>query len=308
VTPRLVVVVGPTAAGKSALAIALARAADGEIVSADSQQVYRGMDVGTAKPTAGERAAVPHHGIDVCEPTDEMTAGRFLALADAAIADAARRGRPVVVVGGTMLYVRVLLRGLADGPPADPAVRARLEAEAAADGAAALAARLAAIDPAAAAKIERNDVRRLVRALEIHALTGEAPSVAWARTAWREGPTRYPARVVGLAPPDREALYRRIDERVVAMMAAGLLDEVAALRARGVRPPLRSQQAIGYAELHGHLDGRVELGEAVRLIQRNSRRYARRQLSWYRADRGVSWAAEPAAVDLAALCRYLREP
>jgi tRNA dimethylallyltransferase len=308
VPPRLIVIVGPTGAGKSQLALDLARAAGGEVVSADSQQVYRGMDIGTGKVTAAERAAVPHHLIDVCEPDDEMTAARFVALADAAIADVTARGRPVVVVGGTMLYVRVLLVGLAAAPPGDPIVRARIIEEGrAAGGTAALHARLLAVDPAAAARIDPRDERRIVRSLEVLELSGETQTALHARSDWRRLPPRYPARIIGLAPPERDALYRAIDARVDAMMAAGLLAEVAGLRERGIRPPLRSQQAIGYAELHRHLDGELEIAESLRLIKRNSRHYARRQLGWYRADDRVEWHAAP-PIDLGELCRYLGAP
>jgi tRNA dimethylallyltransferase len=309
VPPRLVVIVGPTASGKSALALRLAEAAGGAIVSADSQQVYRGMDVGTAKPTAAERTRVAHHLIDVCAPDDEMTAARFLALADRAIGDLAAAGTPVVVAGGTMLYVRVLLAGLAGAPPGDPVVRARLQAEARAPGGlAALRRRLAEVDPAAAARIEPRDERRTIRALEVLELSGETQSAWHERTDWRRIAPRYDARVVGLSPPDRDELYRRIDARVLHMMEAGLLAEVASLRAAGFRPPLRSQQAIGYAELHRHLDGDLDLGDAVALIQRNSRRYARRQLAWYRTDPQVEWHGAATDVDPEPLCRYLCGP
>jgi tRNA dimethylallyltransferase len=297
---RLVVIVGPTGSGKSRLAIDLARAVSGEVVSADSQQVYRGMDIGTGKVSAAERAEVPHHLIDVCEPDDEMTAARFAALADQAIASA--RG-PVVVAGGTGLYVRALLLGLFAGPPADPALRAELRAE----GLPALWQRLSEVDPESAARIDRNDEKRIVRALEVLELTGEPMSRHQERHDHRSVTPRYPARLVGLCP-DRAELYRQIDARVDRMMAAGLLEEVSRLRAAGYRPPLRSQAAIGYAELHRHLDGVVPLPDSVRSIQRNSRRYARRQLSWYRADRSVEWHPEPRAVAIDDLERYLREP
>ncbi|HEY8144007.1 MAG TPA: tRNA (adenosine(37)-N6)-dimethylallyltransferase MiaA [Kofleriaceae bacterium] len=301
--PRLVVIVGPTASGKSRLAFDLARAVGGEVVSADSQQVYCGMDIGTGKVSAAERAQVPHHLIDVCEPDDEMTAARFADLADRAIAGAAARGLPVVVAGGTGLYVRALLLGLFAGPPADPALRARLRAE----GLPALWQRLSAADPAAAARIDRNDEKRIIRALEVLELTGEPMSVHQERHDHRRVERRYPARLVGLNPL-RPELYRRIDARVEEMMAAGFLDEVRRLRAAGHGPDLRSQAAIGYAELHRHLDGVLPLGETVRLIQRNSRHYARRQLSWYRGDPTVEWHAEPRAVAIDDLERYLREP
>ncbi|MEZ4367415.1 MAG: tRNA (adenosine(37)-N6)-dimethylallyltransferase MiaA [Kofleriaceae bacterium] len=299
--PRLVVVVGPTGAGKSDLAIALAAAVDGCVVSCDSQQVYRGMDVGTGKVSAAARARVPHHLLDLLAPDEEMTAARFVAEADAAIAGA---GRPVVVCGGTGLYVRALLRGLFAGPGADPAIRARLEADADRDGTAALHARLAAIDPDHAARVLPGDRRRIVRALEVYELTGEPMSAHHARHDHRRVPPRYAARIVGVAPP-RPELDARIEARVDEMMAAGLLDEVRALRAAGFRPPLRSQQAIGYGELHAYLDGASSLDEAVALIKRNSRRYARRQLSWYRGDPEVTWAAAAGDVDLADLGRYL---
>ena len=301
--PRLVVIVGPTASGKSRLALDLARAVGGEIVSADSQQVYRGMDIGTGKVSAAERALVAHHLIDVCNPDQEMTAARFAEMADEAIAGAALRGAPVVVAGGTGLYVRALLFGLFAGPPADPALRSRLRAE----GLPALWQRLAAADPASAARIDRNDEKRIIRALEVLELTGEPMSLHQERHDHRRVAPRYPARLVGLDPP-RAELYRRIDARVDQMMAAGLIDEVRRLRAAGYGPELRSQAAIGYAELHRHLDGVLPLGESVRLIQRNSRHYARRQLSWYRGDPTVTWHPEPRAVAIDDLERYLREP
>ncbi|HUS65796.1 MAG TPA: tRNA (adenosine(37)-N6)-dimethylallyltransferase MiaA [Kofleriaceae bacterium] len=305
--PRLVVVVGPTASGKTRLSIELARAAGGEVVSADSQQVYRGMDIGTGKASAAERAGVPHHLIDVCEPTEEMTAARFATLADEAIAGAAARGAPVVVAGGTMLYVRVLLLGLFAGPAGDPALRQRLIDEVGGD-AGVLWQRLAAADAEAAARIDRNDLKRIVRALEVLELTGVPMSEHQRRHDHRRVEPRYPARIVGLCPPDREELYRRIGARVDGMIEAGLVEEVARLRAAGVGPELRSQAAIGYAEIHRHLDGACEREPAIDLVKRNSRRYARRQLSWYRGDPRVEWRADPSVVDLGDLVRYLREP
>ena len=304
--PRLVVVVGPTGAGKTDLAMALAERVGGEVVSADSQQVYRGMDIGTGKVSAAERARIPHHLIDVVEPDDEMTAARFVALADEAIADMHRRGKPVVVAGGTGLYVRALLLGLFPGPPADPELRARLEAEADERGTEALWQRLAEVDPDLAPRIDKNDRKRTIRALEVFELTGEPMSAHQARHDFRTLPRRYPARLVGLGP-ERDQLYAAINRRVEGMVAAGLVDEVRGLRDAGFGPTLRSQQAIGYAEIHQHLDGALDLDRAVELIQRNSRRYARRQRTWYRPDPTVAWYGGPLDVPVDELGRFLVE-
>jgi len=300
----LVVIVGPTGAGKTRLAMQLAEHTGGEVVSADSQQVYAGMDIGTGKVTVEDRARVPHHVLDVVRPDEEMTAQRFVELADRAIVELAARGKPAIVCGGTGLYVRALLLGLFAGPPASPELRAELTEIARRDGTAVLHAQLVQVDPVAAAKIDRNDEKRIIRALEVFRMTGEPMSVHQAKHDHKAATPRYAARLVGLSP-EREALYRAIDRRVEAMIEAGLEGEVAALRARGYLPPLRSQQAIGYAELHDAADGRVERARAIELIKRNSRHYARRQLSWYRADKAICWYADPGAVDLADLERYL---
>lgn len=294
--PHLLVVAGPTASGKTALAIALARRAGGEVVSADSQQLYRGLDVGTAKPTAEERAAVPHHLLDVAEPGEAMDAARFTALADAAIRDIAARGRMPVVAGGTGLYIRALLHGVVDAPGRDPALRARLEAEAARLGRPALHARLAAIDPAAAARIRPNDLVRVVRALEI-AAGGRTQSELFA--AHRFQPDRYPATVLAIELP-RADLHRRIDARVEAMFAGGLLDEARALVARfgAAIPP---KLPIGYAEAVACVRGERTVRDAVREVQAATRRYARRQVIWLRREPGVRWIAPP--FDLGALLR-----
>lgn len=300
VPPRLVVIVGPTGAGKTRLSLQLAERLGSEVISCDSQQVYIGMDIGTGKVTAEERARVPHHLLDVVRPDEEMTAARFIELADRAIADVHARGKVPIVCGGTGLYVRALLLGLFEGPPASADVRRELIAM----GAEALHAELVRIDPASAARIDRNDEKRIVRALEVYRLTGETMSAHQARHDHKTMPRRYEARLVGLAP-EREKLYAAIDARVDEMIAAGLEREVGALREAGYLPPLRSQQAIGYSELHEVAAGTLERGRAIELIKRNSRHYARRQLSWYRPDQTITWYASPHDVDLVQLERYL---
>src|SRR5215468_2526368 len=288
--PRLVVLVGPTAAGKSALALRLAEAAGAEIVSADSQQVYRGMDVGTGKVSPAERARVPHHLIDVVEPDEEMTAARYAALADEAIAGAASRGRPVLVAGGTGLYVRALMHGLFAGPPADAELRARLARE----DVGALHGRLRAVDPEAAARILPNDRRRLIRALEVHVLTGVPISMHQRAHDVKNAPSRYPARWVGLDPPAAE-LRARIATRVDAMLSAGLVDEVRKLAAR-YPFHLRAFDAIGYREIGAHLRGEIDLPAAREKMIAATRRYARRQRGWFRAELEVAWHASAESV------------
>lgn len=297
---RIVVIVGPTGAGKTRLSLELAECAGGEVISVDSQQVYVGMDIGTGKATAAERARVPHHLLDVVRPDQEMTMARYIDLADAAIADVQARGKMAIVCGGTGLYVRGLLLGLFEGPPADLELRKEL----ATLGAVAMREELERIDPKAAEKIDRNDEKRMIRALEVFRLTGEPMSVHQGRHDHKSMPRRYEARLVGLSP-ERGALYAAIDARVDQMLVAGLEAEVRSLRAAGYVPPLRSQQAIGYAELHAHAAGEVERDRAIELIKRNTRHYARRQLSWYRSDATITWYPAAAAVDLAGLQRYL---
>ncbi len=292
----LLVIAGPTASGKSALAVELARRLAGEVVGADSQQLYRALDVGTAKPTPAERAAVPHHLVDVAEPGEWMDAARYVALADAAVAAIAGRGALPVVVGGTGLYLRALLHGVVAAPGRDPELRARLEAEAALRGRPALHARLAAIDPAAAARIRENDLVRIVRALEI-AAGGRLPSELHAEHAFR--PDRYRALFLALDPP-RAALHARIDARVEEMFRGGLLEEARALLAR-FGSPLPGRLPIGYAEAAAVVEGTLPLAEAVRRVQAAHRQYARRQLVWLRREPGVEWLAPPH--DAAALAR-----
>jgi tRNA dimethylallyltransferase len=285
---RIVVIAGPTASGKTALAIALAARLDGEVVSADSQQVYRGLDVGTAKPTPEERRAVPHHLLDLVEPGEVWDAARFVRAADEAIAGILTRGRVPLVVGGTGLYLRALLHGVVEAPGRDEALRARLEAEALERGRPAVHARLAAVDPEAAARIRPNDLVRVVRALEM-AAAGRTQTERFREHAFAED--RYRALILALDPP-REELHRRIDARVEAMFSGGILEEARALLARpGARVPARLP--IGYGAAVAAVRGECCVAEAVRRVQGETRRYARRQVIWLRRERGVEWITPP---------------
>jgi tRNA dimethylallyltransferase len=294
---RLLVLAGPTASGKTALAIDLARRLGGEIVNGDSQQVYRGLDVGTAKPTAAERAAVPHHLLDVVAPGQGMDAARFVSLADRAIADIAGRGRFPLLVGGTGLYLRALLHGVVAAPGRDPALRARLEEEAARHGRPALHARLAAVDPEAAARIRPMDLVRVVRALEI-AAGGRRASELHAAHGFREH--RYAATLLAIDLP-RAELHARIAARVGAMFAGGLLEETRALLAAG-GGELPARVPIGYAEAAACLRGEISREEAARRVEVAHRRYARRQVIWLRREPGVRWIAPPHDADALARC------
>jgi tRNA dimethylallyltransferase len=277
--PAVVAVLGPTASGKSALGLALAARLDGEILCCDSMQVYRGMDVGTAKATPAEQRACPHHLLDLVSPGDPFHAAAWAERARAAIGEATARGHLPIIVGGTGLYFRALTRGLFEAPPSDPEIRARHQAEAAATGVDTLYQRLTAIDPAAAATILPGDLLRISRALEVHEQTGV--TITELR---RRGASVPPLRLytVILDPPT-PALRPRIEARVGAMMAAGFLDEVRALRAAGFGGT-RALQALGYRQLGAHLDGRVTLEEAVAETRQATFAYARRQRTWFRKE------------------------
>ncbi len=285
------VLVGATASGKTGAALRLAGRLGAELASLDSMKVYRGMDIGTAKPTGAERAAARWHLLDLVEPDEDFNVGRWLAAADAAIADCRARGVPLVFEGGSPLYYRALVEGLFEGPPADRELRRELEALAAERGVEALHAELAAVDPPAARRIERRDLRRIVRALEVYRATGR-PISAVQKQFGRRRPG-FDFRVAGLRRP-REELYARIDARVEAMMAAGLLEEVRALVGRRGALSGTALQALGYRELAAHLAGEHDLAEAVRLAKQGTRRFARRQVGWFEKLPGIEWF-EPAA-------------
>lgn len=290
--------VGPTASGKSAVALELGRIHDLEIVSVDSMQVYRGMDIGTAKPTDEERAAAPHHMIDVLDPDESCNVARFCRMAMDCIRDIWVRGRRPLLVGGSAMYLKGLLWGLMEAPPRDPDLRRRLREEYDKRGADAIHARLARLDPEAAEKIHPNDVQRLVRALEVCRLTGEPFSEGQDQF---EGEPRLDHSMVGLRRP-RAELYERINRRVDRMMEEGLLEEVRRLRPR-LGPQAR--QAVGYKELMDFMDGAFDRDEAVRRIKRNTRRYAKHQMTWFRHFPRLRWldvGASETAAQVGARC------
>jgi tRNA dimethylallyltransferase len=280
----LLVILGPTATGKTGLAIALAQRLRGEIVSADSRQLYQGMDIGTAKPTPQERALVPHHLLDIIAPDAAYTLTDYQADAQAAIAAIHARGHLPLLVGGTGLYIRAVVDNLAipEVPP-DWALRRELEARAAREGAASLHARLATLDPTSAARIHPANVRRVIRALEVCLLTGQPFS---AQQGARPSP--YRPLLLGLTC-ERARLYARADRRVDGMIAAGFVDEVRALAARGYDWRLPSMSSLGYGEIGAYLRGETSLEEAVRRLKFNTHSYIRRQYSWFRPDARIRW-------------------
>ncbi len=288
--PRVLVITGPTAAGKSALALELAERLGGELVCADSLTVYRGLDIGSAKPSLAERQRVPHHLVDVREPTEPFSAADFRAAAMTAIAGIVARDRHPILVGGTGLYLRTLLRGLVETPGEDPALRERLRQQAEQEGGAALLEALRAVDPQTADQLHVNNLPRIIRALEVFHHTGRPLSALHAEHGFGESPYRTLQFCLELS---REALYERIDARVDAMLAAGLVAEVAGLLQRGVPPSSKPLQAIGYKEVVAYLQGWYGLSEMVELIKRNTRRFAKRQLTWFKKEPELQWVAYP---------------
>ena len=286
-TPRAILLLGPTASGKSAAAMALASRMPVEIISVDSAQVYRGMDIGTAKPTPDERAQVPHHLIDIVDPADAYSAGRFAQDARRLIGEISARARLPLLVGGTMLYARALTAGIHELPVADQEIRARLESEAQALGWPALHARLAAADPVTAARLAPNDAQRIQRALEVFEISGRTLSQWHASATTRPAPPALYLRIA-LEPSRRAVLHERIAERFAAMIAAGLIDEVRGLRARGnLHPQLPAMRCVGYRQVWEWLEAGAPGGaQRDKMIERAvaaTRQLAKRQLTWLRA-------------------------
>ena len=294
-TPNLICVVGPTASGKTRLAVELAKALNGEVLSCDSMQIYRRMDIGTAKPTPEETQEVPHHMIDVIGPEEPFSVGRYVEMADPILQDILSRGKTCVLCGGTGLYVDSLMAGRTFAPYPETGRRQELEAMADREGIEAVLEKLRAVDPDSAERLHPGNRRRIIRAMEVYLETGK--TITQHNLETQAVPAKYHPLWIGLDFTDRADLYARIDRRVDLMLEQGLLEEIQALLARGVPPTATSLQAIGYKEPMAALRGEMTMAEAVETVKRESRRYAKRQLTWFRRNPEVHWIfqTEPVA-------------
>lgn len=281
---RVLVISGPTAAGKTSVAILTARELGGEIVSADARQIYKYMDIGTAKPSRSEQKSVRHHFVDLLTPDQSFNAGEFQKLGREAIGEIFQRGKVPVVAGGSGLYLRALIDGFFEGPPADSAVRGLLTKRLEQEGPEVLLEELRGVDPEAAEKMLPSNTRRIIRALEVHALTG----VRISELQRTRMPEKLDAVMVGLNW-ERKLLYKRIEARVDNMIREGLVDEVRALLKEGYSPDLNALQTVGYAEVIAHLNGEISYARMIELIKQNSRRYAKRQMTWFRKEERIEW-------------------
>lgn len=291
----LIIIAGPTGVGKTGIAIELAERINGEIVGADSMQIYRGMDIGTAKPTREEQARVPHHLIDIRSPDEDFSVAEYVEAAAAAIAEIAQRRKMPILVGGTGMYIEKLLYGLFEGPGRDETFRQEIVEFADAQGNLALHHRLQQIDPAAAQRLHPNDRTRIIRALEVHHLTG-SPISAFQQEALTPEHCRY-LTMFCVITAERDELYARINARVEGMIAAGLVEEVQGLYRQGFHQDFAPLKSLGYKEIGEFLAGKCDLPSAIELIQRNTRHYAKRQLTWFRKYADARWIQRDNAVE-----------
>ena len=283
---RIICVAGPTASGKTALAVELAKEFDGEVISCDSMQIYRRMDIGTAKPTKDEMQGIPHHMLDICEPTEDFSVSRYCEMATPILEDILARGKTAIIAGGTGLYMDSLIRGNDFAPVPATGHRERLEAQAEAEGIEPLLTQLQAIDPEAAERSQGN-LRRIVRALEVYFETGETITEHNRKT--QAQPPKYNPLWLGLDFEERSTLYSRVDRRVEIMLEMGLLDEIRSILASGIPEKATALQAIGYKEFVDAMAGRSTIESAVAQVQQSSRRYAKRQLTWFRRNEKMHW-------------------
>ena len=302
---KIVVICGPTASGKTALSIALAKAFDGEVVSADSMQIYRRMDIGTAKPSLEERDGVPHHMLDVADPGEPYSVARYAQEAGACVEDILARGKLPIVCGGTGLYIDGLLRGAEFQPSGtESGLREQLEGEWETHGPERMMARLREVDPDSAARLHLSDKRRILRALEVYLATGETITVHNART--KAVPPRYDAVMIGLNTEPRQILYDRIDRRVGVMLEQGLLQEARGLLEDGLLEGTAAQ-AIGYKELLAYFRGEMTLEAAADLIRQKSRNYAKRQLTWFRRNPNIHWLRRSKTMGTEEILQFARQ-
>ena len=285
--PQIITIAGPTASGKTALSILLAKEMDGEIVSCDSMQVYKDMDIGTAKPTLEEQAGIPHHMLSVAEPWEDFSVSRYCAMADPIVEDILRRGKSPIIVGGTGLYMDALIRGNAFAPCPSTGRREELEALAASQGIEAVIEKLQKVDPESAARLHPSDQKRIIRAMEVYLETGMTITEHNRKT--QEIPPKYHPIRFTLTDRQRQTLYDRIDRRVDTMVEAGLIEEIQGLLARGIPEKCTAMQAIGYKEFVAALHGACSLEEAAGQVKQSSRRYAKRQLTWFRRNPENIW-------------------
>lgn len=286
--PKILVIVGPTASGKTRMAVELAQRHNGEVISADSMQIYRTMDIGTAKPTQEEMGDIPHHMIDVADPEEDFSVARYVEMAARCVDEVLERGKLPIVAGGTGLYIDSLLSGRTFAPfSPDSALRGQLERELAEKGGQAMLEELSHVDPEAAQRLHPNDHKRIIRALEVYRSTGK--TITQHNRETQAIPPRYDALTIGLAFQDRQAMWKRIDQRVDEMVAAGLEDEVRRLLTSGISPKCTAMQAIGYKEFTQALSGEMTWKEAAEVVKLRSRQYAKRQLTWFGRNPNTRW-------------------
>ena len=284
---QILCIAGPTASGKTALAVELAKLLNGEVVSCDSMQVYRRMNIGTAKPTVQEMQGIPHHMLDVADPQEDFSVSRYCELATPIVDDILARGKTAIIAGGTGLYMDALIRGNSFAPYPSTGRREELEALAGQEGIDAVLARLQVVDPASAERLHPSDKKRIIRAMEVYLETGK--TITQHNLETQAIPPRYYPIWFALEDEDRAELYRRIDNRVEQMLAFGLLDEIRSLLDSGIPKKCTAMQAIGYKEFVEALDGNCTIEDATALVQQSSRHYAKRQLTWFRKNKNVHW-------------------
>ncbi len=302
---NIICIAGPTASGKTSLAVALAKDLNGEVISCDSMQIYRRMDIGTAKPTAEERGGIPHHMIDVADPDEDFSVSRYCEMAAPIVDNIIARGKTAIIAGGTGLYMDSLIKGNPFAPFPSTGMRETLEAQADKAGMEAMLELLRSIDPDAAAKLHLSDRKRIIRALEVYYETGETITAHNLKT--QAIPPRYHPLWLGLDFADRSELYRRIDLRVSIMLEQGLVKEITDLLASGIPEKATSMQAIGYKEFVAALDGQCTIEEAAEEVRKSSRHYAKRQLTWFRRNKSIHWLTRTAGESTEEIIRCARQ-